>query len=110
MLPDEGPVPGCFTRDPGVAVLIGMVGEPDTRSGVQSLYKCCRERERESIHVPVKEALFELLQTFVFLIGRMPTRIDAAARRLVVLLSWLKFIPVFHLRRRCSSFCRLLSF
>jgi len=42
-------------------------------------------------HVPVKEALFELLQTFVFLIGHMPRRIDAAARR-------------------CSSFCRLLSF
>ena len=33
-------------------------------------------------HVPVKEALFELLQTFVFLIGHMPRRIDAAARRL----------------------------
>ena len=61
-------------------------------------------------HVPVKEALFELLQTFVFLRGHMPRRIDAAARRLVVLLSWLKFIRVFILRRRCSSFCRLLSF
>ena len=31
--------------------------------------------------MPVKEALFELLQTFVFLIGHMPRRIDAAARR-----------------------------
>ena len=31
-------------------------------------------------HVPVTEALFELLQTFVFLIGHMPRRIDAAAR------------------------------
>jgi hypothetical protein len=55
-----------------------------------------RERERERAaggqiaisnvapsHVPVKEALFELLQTFVvFLIGHMLTRIDAAARRL----------------------------
>ena len=61
-------------------------------------------------HVPVKEALFELLQTFVFLRGDMPRRIDAAARRLVVLLSWLKFIQVFHLRRRCSSVCGHLSF
>ena len=24
MLPDEGPVPGCFTRDPGVAVLTSL--------------------------------------------------------------------------------------
>ena len=46
--------------------------------------------------MPVKEALFELLQTFVFLIGRMPTRIDAAARRRdSILLGLLLVLRVF---------------